>query len=84
MGTTRASFASADETQQMTGMLIGGVTLFGLPLDLPIYVDDRIRNIDYLILGGGDRSSKLKITATEFKKVPNLIFVSGLAVIKNL
>lgn len=84
MGTTRASFASSEESQQMTGMLLGGVTPFGLPLDIPVYVDERIRSVEYLIVGSGDRSSKLKITASELDKVPNLMFVSGLAVIKNI
>ena len=84
MGTTRASFASAEESQQKTGMLLGGVTPFGLPIDIPVYVDERIRSVEYLIVGSGDRSSKLKITASELDKVPNLMFVSGLAVIKNI
>ena len=84
MGTRRASFASAEETQQMTGMVLGGVTPFGLPLDIPVYVDERVRSIEYLIVGSGDRCSKLKITTAELDKVPNLIFVSGLAVIKNI
>src|SRR5579864_8078750 len=35
----RASFASAEETMAVTGMMIGGVTVFGLPADLPIWVD---------------------------------------------
>src|SRR5580765_5476334 len=29
LGARKASFASADETREMTGMLIGGVTAFG-------------------------------------------------------
>ena len=33
LGARKASFASADETREMTGMLIGGVTAFGLPPD---------------------------------------------------
>src|SRR6185437_12221871 len=38
MGIRRASFASADDTRVLTGMEIGGVTVFGLPSDLPIWV----------------------------------------------
>src|SRR5204862_3556443 len=33
----RASFASPDETRALTGMELGGVTVFGLPTDLPIW-----------------------------------------------
>ena len=39
MEVSRASFASADETMELTGMMIGGVTPFGLPDGLPIYAD---------------------------------------------
>ena len=31
LGVKKASFASADETAEMTGMQIGGVTPYGLP-----------------------------------------------------
>ena len=65
-------------------MLLVGVTLFGLPIDIPVYVDERIRSVEYFIVGFGDRSSKLKITASDLGKVPNLMFVSSLAVIKNI
>lgn len=34
LGVKKASFASRDETRDLTGMLIGGVTAFGLPADL--------------------------------------------------
>ena len=35
LGTRKASFAGPDETRELTGMEIGGVTPFGLPADLP-------------------------------------------------
>src|SRR5262245_6811517 len=39
MGVPRASFAGAEDMQTLTGMEIGGVTPFGLPENLPLYVD---------------------------------------------
>ena len=39
LGTRKASFASQDETSALTGMAIGGVTAFGLPDGLPLWVD---------------------------------------------
>ena len=42
LGTRRASFASAEETKALTGQEIGGVTAFGLPDGLPIWVDAEI------------------------------------------
>jgi prolyl-tRNA editing enzyme YbaK/EbsC (Cys-tRNA(Pro) deacylase) len=75
MGTKRLSFASADETAELTGMLIGGVTLPGLPSELPIYIDNRILALDYAILGGGNRSSKIKVAPRELSKLPGAGFV---------
>ena len=79
MEVSRASFASADETMELTGMMIGGVTPFGLPDDLPIYADAKLRGLDYVILGGGSRSFKLKMAPAELEKLPNLEFVEGLS-----
>ena len=41
-GRGKASFAGPDETREMTGMEIGGVTPFGLPPTLPIWVDGAV------------------------------------------
>ena len=78
---SRVSFATADETKQLTGMMIGGVTLLALPPDLPIYVEERIMALDYVILGGGSRSSKLKLASDVLRRVPNFRVVPGLALV---
>ena len=39
LGTRKASFASPEETRALTGHEIGGVTAFGLPAGLPLWVD---------------------------------------------
>jgi prolyl-tRNA editing enzyme YbaK/EbsC (Cys-tRNA(Pro) deacylase) len=59
LGTRKASFAPADETAALTGMQIGGVTVFGLPDELPIWVDSRVIARDRIVLGGGSRSWKV-------------------------
>jgi len=38
----KASFASADETIELTGMTIGGVTAFALPDGMPIWIDSAV------------------------------------------
>src|SRR5216683_5478659 len=48
MGVSRVSFATAEETKDLTGMLIGGVTVFALPDGLPIYVDERVMGPDWI------------------------------------
>ena len=57
MGVSRASLATADETKDLTGMMIGGVTLLALPPDLPIYVDEGLIAPGFINLGGGRRAS---------------------------
>src|SRR6478735_1691476 len=42
LGTRKASFAPAEDARAITGMEIGGVTVFGLPDGLPIWVDGRV------------------------------------------
>lgn len=75
----RVSFASADETREMTGMEIGGVTPICLPEDLPLWIDNRVMQADYIILGGGNRSSKIKISPRIFDQLSSSIVIDGLA-----
>lgn len=79
MGVPRLSFADADETISLTGMMIGGVTPFGLPESLPIYVDSMVMNLDYLILGGGNRTGKVKIHPSGLMAIPNVKVITGLS-----
>mgnify|MGYP001280505673 FL=1 len=79
MGVSKASFASADEMKQLTGMEVGGVTVFSLPDDLPIYVDERIMDLDWIILGGGGRDTKFKTSPQIFHKLKATI-IENLAV----
>jgi len=79
LGTSKVSFATAAETMALTGMMIGGVTVFALPSDLPIYVDDKLMERDWVILGSGSRSSKIKISPEVLRRISNVIVVPGLA-----
>lgn len=80
MGVRKASFARAEPTIEVTGMEIGGVTAFGLPEGLPILVDARVMEPDWIILGGGNRSSKLRVAPSALERVPGLRVVNGLAI----
>lgn len=79
MGVSRASFASAEATREVTGMMIGGVTALALPQELPIYADMRLLEMEYIILGAGSRSGKLKMAPQELRKLPGLEFIEGLS-----
>ena len=80
MGVRKASFAGADAVRDLTGMEIGGVTPFGLPDDVPILVDARVMEPSWVILGGGNRSSKLKLAPGALRTLPSVRVVEGLAV----
>ena len=71
VGFKRLSFATGEETAELTGQLIGGVTLFGLPDGMPIYIDSRVMERERVILGGGNRSSKIRMAPGELLKLPN-------------
>lgn len=71
VGVKRLSFASSEETAELTGMLIGGVTIPGLPEDVAIFVDERVMERPHIIVGGGNRSSKIRLAPSELLKLPN-------------
>lgn len=73
----RCSFASGDQTIAATGMQIGGVTPVGIE-DMPIYVDATVENKPRVVLGGGNRSTKLLVKPFELTKIPHLQFINHL------
>jgi len=82
MGVRKASFARAEPTIEVTGMEIGGVTPFGLPADLAVLVDSRVMEPDWIILGGGNRSSKLRLAPDALRVLPTLRVIEGLAIVR--
>ncbi len=79
LGTRKASFASQDETRALTGMAIGGVTAFGLPDGLPLWVDAAVMTRGRIVLGGGSRSWKVIAPPSILLTLPGVDVVEGLA-----
>jgi prolyl-tRNA editing enzyme YbaK/EbsC (Cys-tRNA(Pro) deacylase) len=79
LGTRKASFAPAEATRELTGMEIGGVTVFGLPADLPIWIDARVMTRERIVVGGGSRSWKVILPPTGLQRIPRTEVVDGLA-----
>jgi prolyl-tRNA editing enzyme YbaK/EbsC (Cys-tRNA(Pro) deacylase) len=77
LGTRKASFASGEDTQRLTGMAIGGVTPIGLPEGLPLWVDARVMEREQVILGGGGRERKVHAP-------PSLLTALGAEVVEDL
>jgi prolyl-tRNA editing enzyme YbaK/EbsC (Cys-tRNA(Pro) deacylase) len=79
LGTRKASFAPAELTSELTGMEIGGVTVFGLPPDMPIWVDARVMERERIVLGGGSRSWKVIAPPAILERLPGVEVVADLA-----
>jgi prolyl-tRNA editing enzyme YbaK/EbsC (Cys-tRNA(Pro) deacylase) len=80
LGGGRCSFASAEEMRALTGMEVGGVTAFGLPEGVPLYVDARVMALDHVILGTGGRHGKVRVAPAVLARVPGAQVIEGLAV----
>ena len=79
MGVRKASFAPAELTAEVTGMVMGGVTVFGLPDDMPIWVDAAVMQRTEIVVGGGSRSLKIVTSPDALLKLANVEVVDGLA-----
>jgi prolyl-tRNA editing enzyme YbaK/EbsC (Cys-tRNA(Pro) deacylase) len=79
MGVKRVSCASAEDMAALTGMRAGGVTPFALPADILLYVDSRVMDLEWIIVGSGGRNSKLKVSPDALRKLSNFQLIEGLA-----
>jgi len=75
----KVSFANIEETLKLTSMEIGGVTPINLPSSLPLWVDSKVMNRNMIVIGGGNRTSKVKVSPTIFNFTNNTEIVEGLA-----
>lgn len=80
LGVKKASFASAEETMALTGMTIGGVTPFGLPENVPVWIDRRVMNLEWVILGAGSRTAKVRVAPSLLLELASAEVVDGLAI----
>ena len=78
-GVKKASFASPEETTKITGMVLGGVTPFGLPATLPVWIDSRVMNCERVIVGGGSRARKIYVDPSGLKALPSSEVIEHLA-----
>ena len=79
LGARKVSFANIEETVKLTKMDIGGVTPLTLPSTLPLWVDSNVMQRNSIVLGGGNRSSKIKISPKIFNYTLNTEIVENLA-----
>jgi prolyl-tRNA editing enzyme YbaK/EbsC (Cys-tRNA(Pro) deacylase) len=56
------------------------VTPLALPPGVPVWVDDRVMTRHAVVLGGGSRSLKVRVSPDLFERIPHCEIVHGLAV----
>jgi len=79
MNVRKVSFATSDATSALTGMAAGGVTPFGRPDDLPLFVDSAVMTPEWGIVGGGSRDMKIKVNPEVFARLEGASIIDGLA-----
>ena len=79
MDVRKVSFASPEVSAEATGMVMGGVTPFGRPEDLPLFVDAAVTDHRWVVVGGGSRDMKVKVDPEVFRRMPNTRVVQDLA-----
>lgn len=79
LGASKVSFAPADVTRDITGQEIGGVTIFGLPDGLDVWLDGRVLERDQVIVGAGSRSAKIRLDPRQLDGRPRFEYVADLA-----
>jgi len=79
MDVKKVSFASSEVTSEVTGMVVGGVTPFSRPADLPLFVDAAVLGHEWVIVGGGSRDMKIKVDPDVFTRLSGTTVVEGLA-----
>jgi len=79
LGVKKVSFAAAELTTELTGMEIGGVTVPGLPEELPIWVDRAVTHVASVVIGAGTRSAKIRLSGADLARLPGVEVVDDLA-----
>jgi prolyl-tRNA editing enzyme YbaK/EbsC (Cys-tRNA(Pro) deacylase) len=79
MDVKKVSFAPPELTAELTGMVMGGVTPFGLPDGMPVFVDAAVMEHPWVIVGGGSRGMKVKVDPEVFARMPNVRVIDELA-----
>ena len=81
MEVRKVSFADSEATVSLTNMMVGGVTAIGIH-DLPIYIDSAVMKQEKVIMGGGNRSTKVLLDPKELLKLKNVEVIEELALPK--
>jgi prolyl-tRNA editing enzyme YbaK/EbsC (Cys-tRNA(Pro) deacylase) len=74
----KASFAPQDVAVAESGMAYGGITPVGLPEGWPVLVDAAVAAADWVVVGSGNRGSKLALPGPVTAALPHAVVLDGL------
>jgi prolyl-tRNA editing enzyme YbaK/EbsC (Cys-tRNA(Pro) deacylase) len=80
----KVSFASMEFAVEMSGMEFGAITPIGLPSAWPIFIDRRVAESGYVIIGSGLRHSKLAVKGSFLATLPNVTILDDLGLDRTL
>lgn len=69
VGKKQVSLADAETVLRLTGYPVGGVPPFGYIVDVPVLLDQGIRELEVVYGGGGDDHTLLRVTPGELARV---------------
>jgi prolyl-tRNA editing enzyme YbaK/EbsC (Cys-tRNA(Pro) deacylase) len=75
----KASFLPMDRATAESGMEYGGITPVGLPGGWRLLVDQRVMDVEVVMIGSGVRRSKLLLPGRLLAELPGAELVEGLA-----
>lgn len=66
---TKAKMMNHEEVVDLTGHPVGGVCPFGLEKPLEVYLDETLKEFDYVYPAAGSPNSAVKVTIDELERV---------------
>ena len=66
---TKPGMIPRDQVESITGFQPGGVCPFGIPEDIPVWLDISMKRFEYVHPAGGDEYTSVKLTPEELEKV---------------
>lgn len=60
-----------EEVEKITGHQVGGVCPFGLKSELDIYLDNSLKEFEYVYPAAGSHNSAVKISVTQLQEITN-------------
>jgi Ala-tRNA(Pro) deacylase len=60
---------TADDLRELTGMEVGAVPPFGLLMDLPTYVDERLLSLPRISFNAGSRTTSVIMAVTDYARL---------------